>query len=91
MYCAADAALRRQGELAKLAVGDAFQTYVFLELDDLGDGFVFNHAKLRGRDVTLVGLRAGFKQEFGAQKTAHVVVSGGKVMHKDLHGLKCCC
>jgi hypothetical protein len=33
---------------AELAVGDALQAHVFLELDDLADGLVFDLAKLSG-------------------------------------------
>jgi hypothetical protein len=62
---------------AELAVGDALQAHVFLELHDLGDGLVFHRAQLLGRDVALGFLFAGFQQVLGAQKAADMVVAGG--------------
>jgi hypothetical protein len=64
---------------AELAVGDALQAHVFLELHDLGDGLVFDRAQLLGRDVALGLLLAGLQQVLGAQKAADMVVAGGKL------------
>ena len=63
---------------AELAVGDALQADVLLELHDLGDGLVFDGAKLLGRDLAPGFLLARFEQVFGAQETADVVETGGQ-------------
>ena len=49
----------------EFAVGDGLQTYVFLELHDLGDGFVFHHPQLFGGDLALGLLFAGFQEVSG--------------------------
>jgi hypothetical protein len=66
---------------AELAVGDALQSDVLLELHDLGDRLVFHRAQLLGGDVALGLLLAGFQQVLGAQKAADMVVAGGKLGH----------
>ena len=62
---------------AELAVGDAVQAHVFLELDDVGDGAVFHRAQLLGRDLALGVLLARVEQELGAQEAADVVGTEG--------------
>jgi hypothetical protein len=66
---------------AELAVGDALEAHVFLELHDLGDGLVFHRAQLLGRDVALGLLFAGFQQVLGSQEAADMVETGGKLGH----------
>jgi hypothetical protein len=66
---------------AELAVGDALQAHVFLELHDLGDGLVFHLAQLLGRDLALGLLGAGFEQVLRAQEAADMVVAGGEFHH----------
>ena len=73
---------------AKLAIGDALEADVLLELDDVADGLIFNQAQLHRRDAAIGRLVAGLQKEFGAQKTADMVVSGGELMHEDLRYLK---
>ena len=62
---------------AELAVGDAVQAHVFLELDDVGDGAVFHRAQLLRRDLPLGVLLARVEQELGAQEAADVVGAEG--------------
>jgi hypothetical protein len=58
---------------AELAVGDALQAHVFLELHDLGDGLVFHGAQLGCGDLARGFLLTGIQQVFGAQEAADVV------------------
>ena len=62
---------------AELAVGDALEAHVLLELHDLGDRLVFDLAQLLGRDLALGLLLARLQQVLGAQEAADVVVAGG--------------
>ena len=66
---------------AELAVGDALEADVLLELHDLGDRLVFDLAQLLGRDVAARLLGAGFEQVLRAQEAADVVVAGGEFHH----------
>ena len=65
----------------ELAISDAFQAHILLKLHDLADGLVFYQAQLLGRDDTRGFLLTRFKQKFGAQKAAHMIVMGGKLGH----------
>ena len=62
---------------AELAVGDALQADIFLELDDLGDRLVFDFAQPFGRDLAVRMLFAGFEQDLGAQEAADVIGAEG--------------
>src|SRR5690606_24267643 len=58
---------------AKLAVGNGLEAHVFLELDDLGNGLVFDFAQLFSVDLALGELRTRIQQISGAQKAADLV------------------
>jgi hypothetical protein len=58
---------------AELAVGDALQADVFLELDDLGNGVVFDGAQGLFGDLAFLLLRAGVEQALRAQEAADMV------------------
>ena len=49
----------------EFAISDGLEAYVFLELHDLGDGFVFHHPQLFGGDMALGLLFAGFQEVSG--------------------------
>src|SRR5690606_26306022 len=58
---------------AKLAVGNGFKAHVFLELDDLGNGLVFDFAQLLGIDLALGELRTRIQQILWTQEAADLV------------------
>ena len=58
---------------AELAVGDALQADVFLELDDLGDRVVLDGAQLLRADAAGGALGARVEQALRAQEAADVV------------------
>ena len=62
---------------AELAIGNGLKAHVFLEFDNLGDGLVFHQAQLLGGDRSFGFLLTGIQQKFGAQKAAHMVITGG--------------
>ena len=62
---------------AELAIGDALQAHVFLELHDLGDRLVLHGTKLLGGDFAACLLFARFEQVLRPEKTADVVIAGG--------------
>ena len=58
---------------AELAVGDAAQAQVLLELDDAADRVVLHAAQRRGVDGAGLVLLARIEQRLGAQEAADVV------------------
>ena len=72
----------------ELAVGDRLQAHILLEFHNFCDGLVFHQAQLLGRDLAFGLLLAGFQQVSGAQKTAHMVITGGDVGNGHSAGLQ---
>ena len=58
---------------AELAIRDAAQSQVLLELDDAADRLVLDAAQRRGVDGAGLVLLARVEQRLGAQEAAHVV------------------
>lgn len=61
---------------AELAIGDALESNVLLELDDLRNRLVFNGAQLLVGYLAPRSLGTCLQQILGTQETADVVVTG---------------
>ena len=61
---------------SELSIGDAFESDVFLEVDDFFDGAVFDFTQLLCIDLAFGFLSSGGEQVLWAQKTTHMVKSG---------------
>ena len=65
------------GGAAELAVGDTFQSQIFLLADDFADGLIFNTAQIGRSDASALFVFAGLEQLWRTEQAAHVIGAEG--------------